>query len=42
MLIRALIYRITTDELTFGPGGWTPERCAAYQPAIDLTLDLGG
>jgi hypothetical protein len=31
MLIRALIYRIVTDDRRLGLTGWTPEHRAAYQ-----------
>lgn len=36
MLIRALIYRITTHDKAFGPAGWTPDQVGAYRPVIDL------
>lgn len=38
MLIRALIYRITTDEIARGAEAWTAARCAAYEPVIELAL----
>lgn len=39
MLIRALIYRIVTQEL--GPAEWTPDQVAAHRPAIGLALTYG-
>jgi uncharacterized protein (TIGR02569 family) len=39
MLIRALIYRITTHDAAFGPASWTPENRQAYRPAIDLAVN---
>jgi uncharacterized protein (TIGR02569 family) len=36
MLIRALIYRITTHDKAFGASGWTPAQLGAYRPVIDL------
>ncbi|MGH3167073.1 MAG: TIGR02569 family protein [Trebonia sp.] len=42
MLVRALIYRIATDEAahpaTAGDGGRGPEHYAAYRPAVSLAL----
>lgn len=38
MLVRALIYRIATDDAALGPAGWTPERTRAYRPVIDLAI----
>lgn len=38
MLIRALIYRIATDEALLGPGGWTLDRVAVYRPVVDLAI----
>lgn len=38
MLVRALIYRIATDEAVFGPDGWTPSHVDAYKPAIDAAV----
>jgi hypothetical protein len=38
MLVRALIYRIATDEAALAPAGWTPDRVRAYRPAIDLAI----
>ena len=40
MLIRALIYRIATDEVASGPICWTPARLDAYQPAVDLAVKI--
>lgn len=31
MLLRALIYRIVTDDIAFGPDGWTPDRLRVYR-----------
>ena len=42
MLIRALIYRIATDEIVGGQDVWTPERRAAYEPVIELALSYTG
>jgi len=38
MLIRALLYRITTDDAVHGAGLWTDEYRAKYRPAIDLAI----
>lgn len=38
MLIRALIYRIVTDEGAIGPNAWTPDRSAAYRPVVELAI----
>ena len=38
MLLRALIFRIATDEAAIGPTGWTPHRIAAYRPVVDLAV----
>lgn len=38
MLVRALIYRIATDEAVFGPAGWTSGHADAYKPAIDAAV----
>jgi uncharacterized protein (TIGR02569 family) len=38
MLVRALIYRMVTDDIAHGPAIWTSTHRAAYQPAIDLAL----
>ncbi|MEU4396199.1 TIGR02569 family protein [Kribbella sp. NPDC023855] len=40
MLIRALIYRIATDEAASGPSCWTTSRLNAYQPAVDLAVTI--
>jgi uncharacterized protein (TIGR02569 family) len=42
MLVRALIYRIATDEVARGPGVWTGDRRAVYEPVIDLALSYAG
>ncbi|HZX04632.1 TIGR02569 family protein [Kribbella sp.] len=42
MLIRALIYRMTTDDLAGGAANWTTERRAAYAPVIELALSYSG
>ncbi|MEV0056222.1 TIGR02569 family protein [Saccharopolyspora shandongensis] len=36
MLVRALIYRIVTHDVVFGPTGWTSEQVNAYRPVIEL------
>jgi len=36
MLVRALIYRIVTDDVVFGPTGWTADHFSAYRPVIEL------
>ncbi len=38
MLVRALIYRMVTDEAVFGPAGWTSGHADAYKPAIDAAV----
>lgn len=38
MLVRALIYRIVTDEACLGPAGWTTDRTGAYRPVVDLAV----
>jgi uncharacterized protein (TIGR02569 family) len=38
MLIRALIYRISTHDTAVGPAGWTPDQVDAYRPVIDLAV----
>ncbi|GAB2643028.1 TIGR02569 family protein [Kribbella swartbergensis] len=38
MLVRALIYRIATDEAAHGRSVWTRRHCDAYQPVIDLAI----
>lgn len=35
MLIRALVYRIVTHDIS---GFWTPDQIAAYQPAVEAVL----
>jgi uncharacterized protein (TIGR02569 family) len=42
MLVRALIYRMTTDELAGGAGTWTDARRAAYAPVTELALSYTG
>jgi len=42
MLIRALIYRIATDEAALGPARWTPDHVRAYRPAIALAIKYAG
>jgi uncharacterized protein (TIGR02569 family) len=38
MLVRALIYRMVTDDIARGPAIWTPDHHAAYRPVIDLAI----
>lgn len=38
MLVRALIYRIATDDAVFGPVGWTPRQVEAYCPVVALVV----
>jgi uncharacterized protein (TIGR02569 family) len=38
MLIRALIYRMTTDDVVRGPDFWSGPARAAYEPVIELAL----
>ncbi|WP_350276295.1 TIGR02569 family protein [Kribbella sp. HUAS MG21] len=38
MLVRALLYRMTTDELAGGAAVWTDARRAAYAPVIELAV----
>lgn len=38
MLVRALIYRIATDELAHGADVWTPAHRAVYTPVIELAV----
>jgi uncharacterized protein (TIGR02569 family) len=38
LLIRALIYRMVTDDIAHGPAIWTPDRHAAYRPVIDVAI----
>jgi uncharacterized protein (TIGR02569 family) len=42
MLVRALIYRMTTDELAGGTATWTPARHAGYAPVVELALSYAG
>ena len=42
MLVRALIYRMATDELAHGPEVWTTDRRAVYEPVIELALSYVG
>lgn len=42
MLVRALIYRMTTDDLTGGAATWTDARRASYAPVIELALSYAG
>ncbi|WP_238151166.1 TIGR02569 family protein [Kribbella sindirgiensis] len=42
MLVRALIYRMTTDDLANGAETWTTTRRSAYAPVIDLALSCSG
>ncbi|WP_405063461.1 TIGR02569 family protein [Kribbella sp. NBC_01505] len=42
MLVRALVYRIATDEAVGGPTCWTTDRLNAYQPAVDLAVRIAG
>ncbi|MEV0790212.1 hypothetical protein [Kribbella sp. NPDC050459] len=42
MLVRALIYRLTTDELAGGAATWTEARRAAYAPVIGLAVSYAG
>jgi hypothetical protein len=39
MLLRALIYRITTHDNALGPAGWTPDQVSTYRPVIDLATE---
>jgi uncharacterized protein (TIGR02569 family) len=39
MLLRALIYRITTHDKTLGPAGWTPDQAGTYRRVIDLATE---
>lgn len=38
MLIRALIYRMATDDLAGGAATWTDARRSGYRPVIELAL----
>lgn len=42
MLIRALIYRMTTDDLAGGAATWTDARVAGYAPVVALALSYAG
>jgi uncharacterized protein (TIGR02569 family) len=42
MLVRALIYRMTTDELAGGAATWTDARRAAYAPVVEVALSYAG
>jgi hypothetical protein len=42
MLVRALIYRMTTDDLAGGPTTWTDARRAGYAPVIELAVSYAG
>ncbi|MET9311947.1 TIGR02569 family protein [Kribbella sp. NPDC003505] len=42
MLVRALIYRMTTDELAGGAAAWTDSRRASYAPVIELAVSYAG
>ncbi|MGZ0145835.1 TIGR02569 family protein [Kribbella sp. WER1] len=42
MLIRALIYRMTTDDLAGGAATWTDARRTGYAPVIELALSYAG
>ncbi|WP_427893321.1 TIGR02569 family protein [Kribbella sp. GL6] len=42
MLIRALIYRMTTDDLAGGAATWTAARRDGYTPVIELALAYPG
>ncbi|MEU4294677.1 TIGR02569 family protein [Kribbella sp. NPDC026596] len=42
MLVRALIYRIATDEALGGAEVWTTDRRAVYEPAIEVALAYVG
>jgi uncharacterized protein (TIGR02569 family) len=39
MLVRALIYRITTHDKALGPAGWTPDQVSTYRRVIDLATE---
>jgi hypothetical protein len=39
MLLRALIYRITTHDNALGPAGWTPDQVSTYRRVIDLATE---
>lgn len=40
MLIRALLYRLATDEASTGPTCWTPTHLNTYQPAVAVAVLL--
>jgi hypothetical protein len=40
MLVRALIYRLTTDEAVGGPEAWTTTHLDSYRPAIEVALSF--
>lgn len=40
MLVRALIYRLTTDDAVGGPEAWTSARLQSYRPAIEVALSF--
>jgi hypothetical protein len=42
MLVRALIYRITTDDVVGGSRVWTPDHRGVYEPAIEVALSYVG
>lgn len=42
MLIRALLYRMTTDDLAGGAATWTEARRSGYAPVIELALSYAG
>ncbi|MFF0343313.1 TIGR02569 family protein [Kribbella sp. NPDC004875] len=42
MLVRALIYRMTTDDLAGGAETWTSARRAGYAPVIELAVSYAG
>lgn len=42
MLIRALIYRMATDDLAGGAATWTEARRSGYAPVIELALSYAG
>ena len=42
MLIRALIYRMATDDLAGGAPTWTEARRSGYAPVIELALSYAG
>ncbi|WP_037077220.1 TIGR02569 family protein [Pseudonocardia spinosispora] len=42
MLVRALIYRIATDDAALGSVGWTRAQLSAYRPVVDLAVSFPG